>query len=187
MSEEQNVKKMILKTALEIIEESGFENLTVRKIVEKSGKNLNAINYYYGSKENLEVEAVKYFFDKIYGEFFNNDKDSYTMEEFLNVYCNMLLENRNLFKKIFSILISEKKEIIETVSKYVNKKISEAAKKIKDEKIDIEEDRMKYFQKMAAVIYPVLIVDGVENMFGFNLREEETRKKYIKILLKNKE
>lgn len=178
-------KILILKSALEIVEKDGFEKLTIRKIVEKTGKNLNAINYYYGSKDKLEIEIIKYFFDIVYNEFFILKMEKCTMEEFLNIYCEMMIKNRGLFKKIFSCLISENLEIVEKVSIYVNGKIGEAVKKIKNSEFESCEDKMRYFQKMAAVIYPVLIIEGVEKMFGFNLENEEERKKYINILTKN--
>ena len=35
---------------------------------------------------------------------------------------------------------------------------------------------------MAGIIYPVLIIEGVKNMFGFDLADKDIRKKYINIL-----
>ena len=39
---------------------------------------------------------------------------------------------------------------------------------------------------MAAIIYPILILEGVENMFGFDLRDENIRKSYINVLINKK-
>lgn len=183
---EKGAKRVILESACKIVENEGFEKLTVRNIIEATGKNLNAINYYYGSKEKLELEIIKCFFDNIYGEFFNFDKENCSMEEFLNIYCTMMIKNRKLFKKIFSCLISEKREVADEISKYVREKIGEAVKKISDRRIETLEEKIEYFQEMSAVIYPVLILESVENMFGFNIEDEELRKKYIKILLNKK-
>lgn len=178
----EDSKNIILHTALEIIEKEGFEKLTVRKIVDKTGKNLNAINYYFGSKEQLEIEAIKYFFDIVYNRFFTDESKNYSMEEFLNSYCEMILENRDLFKKIFSCLISDNSEIVNKVSEYVNGKIGKVISKIETDRVQTVEEKMRYFQKMAGIIYPVLIIEGVKNMFGFDLADKDIRKKYINIL-----
>lgn len=183
---EENIKEVILKNAIEIVEKSGFEALTIRKLSEKTGKNLNAVNYYFGSKDKLELEIIKNFFDKVYGNFFIEDIKKYSMSEFLEIYMNMMIENRELFKKIFTILISGNVEMIKEISKYVNKKIKEAVKKIKDKKFESVNDKMVYFQEMAAIIYPILILEGVENMFGFDLRDENIRKSYINVLINKK-
>ncbi len=183
---EENIKEIILKNAIEIVEKSGFEALTIRKLSEKTGKNLNAVNYYFGSKDKLELEIIKNFFDKVYGNFFIEDIKKYSMSEFLEIYMNMMIENRELFKKIFTILISGNVEMIKEISKYVNKKIKEAVKKIKDKKFESVNDKMVYFQEMAAIIYPILILEGVENMFGFDLRDENIRKSYINVLINKK-
>ena len=183
---EENIKEVILKNAIEIVEKSGFEALTIRKLSEKTGKNLNAVNYYFGSKDKLELEIIKNFFDKVYGNFFIEDIKKYSMSEFLEIYMNMMIENRELFKKIFTILISGNVEMIKEISKYVNKKIKEAVKKIKDKKFESVNDKMVYFQEIAAIIYPILILEGVENMFGFDLRDENIRKSYINVLINKK-
>ena len=183
---EENIKEIILKNAIEIVEKSGFEALTIRKLSEKTGKNLNAVNYYFGSKDKLELEIIKNFFDKVYGNFFIEDIKKYSMSEFLEIYMNMMIENRELFKKIFTILISGNVEMIKEISKYVNKKIKEAVKKIKDKKFESVNDKMVYFQEMAAIIYPILILEGVENMFGFDLRNENIKKSYINVLINKK-
>ena len=99
---------------------------------------------------------------------------------------NFRQKNRRLFKKIFSCLISEKREVADEISKYVREKIGEAVKKISDRRIETLKEKIEYFQEMSAVIYPVLILESVENMFGFNIEDEELRKKYIKILLNKK-
>ena len=61
-----------------------------------------------------------------------------------------------------------------------------AGKKIKDKKFESVNDKMVYFQEMAAIIYPILILEGVENMFGFDLRDENIRKSYINVLINKK-
>lgn len=48
-----NVEIKIIETAIECIEEFGLKGATNRRIAEKAGVNLAAINYYFRSKEKL--------------------------------------------------------------------------------------------------------------------------------------
>lgn len=57
--DEPDAHERILEAAQEIFAEHGFKAATVRQICEAAGANIAAVNYYFGGKENLYVEAVK--------------------------------------------------------------------------------------------------------------------------------
>lgn len=52
-------KTRLLETAGEIFAEKGYHAATVREICRKAGVNIASVNYYFGDKEHLYVEAVK--------------------------------------------------------------------------------------------------------------------------------
>jgi len=54
------LKEKIIIATLECIEKKGIQSVTVRDIAEKAGINLASVNYYFGSKEALLEEALKY-------------------------------------------------------------------------------------------------------------------------------
>jgi AcrR family transcriptional regulator len=50
----------LLAAAQEVFAEHGYEGATVRDICRAAGANIAAINYYFGDKERLYIEAVKH-------------------------------------------------------------------------------------------------------------------------------
>jgi TetR/AcrR family transcriptional regulator, regulator of cefoperazone and chloramphenicol sensitivity len=53
-------QQRVLDAAEEIFAEKGFKAASIREIAKKARANVAAINYYFGDKERLYIEAVKY-------------------------------------------------------------------------------------------------------------------------------
>jgi AcrR family transcriptional regulator len=53
-------RRHLLETAGAVFAEVGFRNATVRQICERAGANVAAINYYFGDKEALYAEVLRY-------------------------------------------------------------------------------------------------------------------------------
>lgn len=59
MSQENlSTREKIIVAAINCIEESGLQSLTIRSIAAKAGVNSAAISYYFGTKEKLVEEAL---------------------------------------------------------------------------------------------------------------------------------
>jgi AcrR family transcriptional regulator len=50
----------LLEAAEQVFAEKGFKAASIREICKRAGANIAAINYYFGDKERLYIEAVKY-------------------------------------------------------------------------------------------------------------------------------
>ncbi len=59
MSTPDLTRERLLESAGQAFAEEGFESATVRSICGQAGVNLAAVNYHFGDKERLYVEAVK--------------------------------------------------------------------------------------------------------------------------------
>jgi AcrR family transcriptional regulator len=62
-SEISDTRQRLLVTAGEVFAEQGFHNTTVRAICQQAGVNIAAINYYFGSKEELYEAVCNYSLD----------------------------------------------------------------------------------------------------------------------------
>jgi AcrR family transcriptional regulator len=56
-------RERLLDSASTIFAEKGFRAATIKEISEKAGANIAAVNYHFGSKEQLYVEAWRYAFN----------------------------------------------------------------------------------------------------------------------------
>lgn len=57
-TETDGTRDRILEAAGQLFAERGFESTTIRDICQAAGANVAAVNYYFGDKERLYVEAV---------------------------------------------------------------------------------------------------------------------------------
>src|SRR5438552_4171288 len=56
------VRKRLLVAAEELFAERGLVSVSVRDLAERAKANIAAVNYYFGSKENLYLETMRYSF-----------------------------------------------------------------------------------------------------------------------------
>jgi len=57
-------RKSLLKAACEVFAEKGYHDTTIAEISARSGANIAAVNYHFGSKETLYVEAWRCAFQE---------------------------------------------------------------------------------------------------------------------------
>ena len=55
-----DTRQRLLEAAEEVFADKGFKAASIREICAKAGANIAAVNYHFGDKERLYIEAVKY-------------------------------------------------------------------------------------------------------------------------------
>jgi TetR/AcrR family transcriptional regulator, regulator of cefoperazone and chloramphenicol sensitivity len=62
--QDNGIQGRLIKSACEVFAEKGYRDATVAEICERAGANVAAINYYFGNKEKLYVEAWRVAFQR---------------------------------------------------------------------------------------------------------------------------
>ena len=110
-SNETDTRKNLLGAAVKIFAAQGYKEATVREICKEAGSsNINAINYYFGSKEKLYKEILEKIFSH-YDNFDSGDWERKTPEQQLKTmvtnFCTMLYKENRFTSDISAIFISE--------------------------------------------------------------------------------
>ena len=104
-------KKKLWLAAIKIFAEKGYKETTVRDICKLAGSgNINSINYYFGSKEDLYTQILEEIFSH-YDKFDIGEWEKKTAEQQLRTmifnFCSILYKNNAFTSDITSIFISE--------------------------------------------------------------------------------
>ncbi len=89
-----STRERILEAAGEVFAEVGFRCATVRRICERAGVNVAAINYHFRSKEELYYEVLKYWHEfavKKYPPLLGVGEDAPAEEQFRAFILSLLL------------------------------------------------------------------------------------------------
>ncbi|CCK78385.1 TetR/AcrR family transcriptional regulator [Desulfobacula toluolica] len=127
-SKSKNTQKELFEAGIKVFAKKGYRDATVREICKKAGAaNINAVNYYFGSKEKLYREILDAIFSA-YDRFDQEDWDRKTPREqlrsMISNFCAMLYKNNAFASDITSIFISEMtrpspfiKELVDTYNR----------------------------------------------------------------------
>ena len=142
MSQEQveDTRKKLLMAGIRVFAQKGYRDATVREICKQAGSaNINAINYYFGSKEELYKKILDLIFSE-YDRFDQKDWDTKSPEDQLKSmilnFCTMLYKDNAFAADITSIFITEMTRpsafIAEMVDTYNRPRIKRHLKMFRD-------------------------------------------------------
>jgi TetR/AcrR family transcriptional regulator, regulator of cefoperazone and chloramphenicol sensitivity len=181
-------KDRIISATLDIIGNEGFQNVTVRKIAAEAGVNIAAVNYYFGSKDNVVNEALRYMTEKIDNSFKYLDDMSVPPEtrlrNFLRNYSDAMLTHPDVFKNYVSQSIIkfeiEKDDFLKDSKFDKLKSTLEEIKKVECDKYLA----MRMLQIIGSLSFPVVMGGKINKLYGIDYSDRVTRYEYVELLLK---
>lgn len=142
MQSERNdtTRKKLFAAGVRVFAKKGYRDTTVREICKAAGSaNINAINYYFGSKEKLYREILELIFSE-YDTYDAKEWDRKTprqqLKAMISNFCCMLYKNNAFASDITSIFISEMTKpspfLMELVDTYNRPRIERHLKMIRN-------------------------------------------------------
>ena len=183
----ESVKKKIILAAINCIERGGMDSVTTRNVAKKAGVNIAAINYYFGTKEDLLRETFKLtlnHFSRDLGVILEHK--SLSIYSRLKVFLIFILRGSIKYPNFMKILLISNKEIyikefIEKLKSFLIKAEKLIGNKSNNkENIETEATVMQIFY---AALTPGLMISISKNLFGIDLSREEQQLFYINYLL----
>jgi TetR/AcrR family transcriptional regulator, regulator of cefoperazone and chloramphenicol sensitivity len=185
-------KNRILEATLNIISEEGFQYVTIRKIAEKADVNVAAVNYHFGTKDNVINEALEYLMQQVKKIFRHLEKSIPAPEErlklFINDYSKSLEKYPDQIKNLIYQSIYDKTSGRNTYQEYLKDEGIYLIKKTLHELTPEDDDTilsLKAVQIISCLSFPVLLGKRGKEMFNIDITVHDIRAKYITQILGN--
>lgn len=189
-----STRERILHATLELINNEGIEHVTIRKITEAAEVNIAAVNYYFGSKENVINEALKALMNKLNGTFKQLDDPAVPaqsrLRNFLHRYADETLAYPDVFKNFIKQLIAHYNDNQAHVD-YIEFLQTTGWQKLRvllRECTGITNDdilTMKIVQLFSALEFPILLGIQLQNFPNFDYYDQQIRDQYVELLLQS--
>lgn len=186
------IKQKIILTAIECIERDGFQNVTIRKIADSAGVNVAAINYHFGSKDQLFKIVMNATLNE---SFVNNIKDyddlwqsetRKALQLFLEDTLEGALNYPNITKAHLNETFNRSNYETNTVRR-LNDFLSEFHNLIQSElkqEADIE-SRIAVSQLFSSILMLGMMPDLFSKFLNYDLKDKENQQVFVKTLLEN--
>ena len=107
----ETTQEKLIKAATKVFAEKGFRDATVRQICKQAGTaNINAVNYYFGSKEQLYKQILELIFaeyDKQAPKDFPDKTPEEQLEIYISTFCKILYQEGESDSEATAILVEE--------------------------------------------------------------------------------
>lgn len=190
MKELKSIEEKILDSALYMIGSYGSLDVPVRAIAKNAGVNVSAINYYFGSKENMMRHTKEFFIENTRGIYSILDMEEMDEEERLVQFANEIMEHTMRYTGLSVILkdancMKEVDEISKTIVEETNKLHKKMElhlnKVVKGDKLSSKYNHIMF---MSSILHPA---EKGESLFtGIDIHfDKATRIEYIKFIIHN--
>ncbi|WP_455717548.1 TetR/AcrR family transcriptional regulator [Anaerosporobacter sp.] len=188
MRELKSIEEKILDTALYLIGKQGTCNVPIRAIAKEAGVNVSAINYYFGTKEEMLRNTKEFFIHNSIEIYSILDQEEYSEEERLIMFANEIMEYTIHYSGLTAIFkeaerLKEEDEVSKSiieVTRELHTKMNRILNSVS--KSNPSESQFNSIIFMAALTYPAEKQDS----FGHDqslLTSKEKRVEYIKHII----
>ncbi|MDK2951928.1 MAG: TetR/AcrR family transcriptional regulator, regulator of cefoperazone and chloramphenicol [Kosmotogales bacterium] len=190
MTVKEATRERILKVTKELLNKEGIGSLSIRKIASEAGVNVASINYHFGSKNKLLFECMKDVVEKLEKTLLIFDDDSLSEEDRVKIYlynvADVIINDAAIQASMSKTFVSDIEfpdVLIQFIARFYRrfKEFLENYLKIHDEEIL----SMIVEQTISAIWFPIISYKTSIKITGIDFKEEDTRKKYIDLLVEN--
>lgn len=180
-------KQEILQATLKILETEGFHKLTVRRIAAEAKVNVAAVNYHFGSKDQMVFDALQILrarFGEAFGSLRAVDRPPRErLVAFMTAYCDTVFAYPNLVKAFVNQSLNA--EIQQDYESFVRREGLALITQTLAEILPGSEEtlRMKAFQMMSSLILILLVGRDSGPVIGLDFTNPQVRKRYIQTIV----
>jgi TetR/AcrR family transcriptional regulator, regulator of cefoperazone and chloramphenicol sensitivity len=180
-------KQLILQTTLQLLETQGLANVNIRKIAAQAGVNVAAVNYHFGSKDQVifaALEILRNNFGAAFSHLQSTKKPPRErLVEFMTAYCETVFTYPNLVKAFISQSLNS--DFQEDYSNFVRTEgLALIARTINEiHPTDDEQLRMKAFQMMSSLVLILLVGKETAPVIGLDFTDKNVLAHYIQMIV----
>jgi TetR/AcrR family transcriptional regulator, regulator of cefoperazone and chloramphenicol sensitivity len=164
---DKNTKEKILQVTIDLIKSNRISAMTVRQIAGAAEVNIGAINYYFGSKENLLHISAKEILQSIKDNFLPLDDLDSPPEERLRRFLTVFTGNHTVYLDCIRWMVSKNDVTFKSDDEYSAylkvfgfEKVKETISEITGES-DSAKLRLLAIQLLCAAVGPNMIIPSV--------------------------
>jgi AcrR family transcriptional regulator len=194
--EQESTEQKIIMATIQLLGTEGLRKLTIRRVAERSGVNVAAINYYFRSKENLINEALQHYAQLTQRVFAVLQDESLTLYErlhtFLVRFSMHLITYPGFMRTILTQTMNDEaiapqaKDSMQRGRMGLLKLLESALSQVDALPDDGGEVlKFKLFQMMGGLLYPLVWGRYAREIYGIEFEDADSRLRYIDTLLQS--
>lgn len=188
MRELKSAEEKILDRALYLFGKNGSTNVPIRTIVKEAKVNVSAINYYFGSKDEMLRNVKEFYINNIISAYSELDNENLKDEEKIILCANEIMEYAIRYPGVLVMVkeaasANEKDEMDNKIIE-ITKQMSEKLDKVLAKVLKNTEEMFQYNKMifLSSIIYP-LSDENIDEV-NWKLKDKKGRIEYIKYILK---
>jgi len=186
------IKQKIIITAIKCIEKEGIHSATIRKIADMAGVNVAAINYHFGSKEQLFKIVMKATLNESFVQNINDYEDMWQSDtkKALRFFLEDTLEGAinypNITKAHLADTFNKSDYNTNTVHR-LNDFLTTLHNLVKLELRSEtgRESKIAVSQLFAPILMFGMMPDLLNEFLNFDLKDKENQQEFVQTLLNN--